>query len=116
MNNLRKERGQRNCSFRTGLDIRHLIVTNTNLATLGEHSVTALAGKLEILDLSQNWIHDVPTKAITHLANARYLVLNHNNITALPAGAFEGMHSLDRLLLYANSISRIDSNAFKGLE
>ncbi len=99
-----------------GLDIRHLIVSNTNLAVLEEHSVTALAGKLEILDLSQNWIHDIPTKAIKHLGNTRLLLLNHNNITSLQAGAFEGMYNLDRLALYANAISRIDSNAFRGLE
>jgi Leucine-rich repeat (LRR) protein len=83
---------------------------------LEEHSVTSLAGKLEILDLSQNWIHDVPTKAIKHLSNTRLLLLNHNNISSLPVRAFDGMQMLDRLALYANAITKIDSNTFLGLE
>jgi len=91
-------------------------VSNTNLAILEDHSLSALASKLEILDLSQNWIHFVPTKALRHLSVTRLLTLNHNNITSLNAGAFEGMQGLERLSLYANAISNIDANAFRGLE
>lgn len=98
------------------MDIRHLFVTNTDMAILEEASLTAIAGKLDILDMPQNRISVVPTKALSHLHSTRILNMQHNNISVLHGRAFTGMKQLQRLSLYGNQIHQIDSNAFEGIE
>lgn len=99
-----------------GLEIRHLIVSNTDLAVVEELSLTALWNKLELLDLPQNRITTIPSPALKHLKETRLLTLNHNNITNIGPKAFDGMKSLVRLYLYDNRIARIDPQAFVGLD
>jgi len=98
------------------MDIRHLFITNTNLAILDEASLTAIASKLDILDLPQNRIINIPTKALAHLHSTRILNIQHNNITVLHGKAFAGMKQLQRLSLYGNQIQQIENNAFEGVE
>lgn len=99
-----------------GLDIRHLIVSNTDLAVIEEASLRALESKLELLDLPQNRISMIPTVALKHLYVTRLLTLNHNHIKEIGPRAFDGMKSLVRLYLYDNQIQRIDPIAFVGLD
>ncbi|CAG7833912.1 unnamed protein product [Allacma fusca] len=99
-----------------GMDIRHLIISSTNLRVLEHGSLTALANKLNVLELISNLITNIPTAALSRLVTTRFLNLNHNNITVIPERSFEGMVQLQRLTLYANHITRIDPNAFKGVE
>ena len=98
------------------MDIRHLFITNTNLAILDASSLTALAGKLDILDLPQNRIAAIPSRALSRLHKTRILNIQHNAITTIQEKAFDGMSQLQRLSLYGNAISSIHRNAFDGVE
>ena len=98
------------------MDIRHLIISSSNLRVVDASSLTALASKLSVLELISNWITNIPSAALSRLSGTRLLNLNHNNISVIPDKAFQGMASLQRLTLYANSITRIDPNAFRGVE
>ncbi len=98
------------------MDIRHLFITNTNLAILDASSLTALAGKLDILDLPQNRISAIPTRALSRLHKTRILNIQHNTISTIHEKAFEGMSQLQRLSLYGNTITSIHRNAFEGVE
>lgn len=70
---------------------------------------------LEMLDLSQNKLTELPERVFRHLTSLRNLDLSSNQITNISEECFQGMALLERLYLYSNRIKTIHSAAFNGL-
>lgn len=71
---------------------------------------------LEMLDLSQNKLTELPESVFAHLTSLRNLDLSSNQITYISEGSFKGMALLERLYLYSNQIETIHPAAFNGLD
>lgn len=71
---------------------------------------------LEMLDLSQNKLTQLPERVFEHLTSLRNLDLSSNQITHISEECFQGMALLERLYLYSNNIESIHPAAFNGLE
>ncbi|XP_054615295.1 vasorin b [Dunckerocampus dactyliophorus] len=71
---------------------------------------------LEMLDLSQNKLTELPDRVFETLASLRNLDLSANQITQISEDCFQGMALLERLYLYSNHIKTIHPAAFNGLE
>ncbi|XP_045128566.1 leucine-rich repeats and immunoglobulin-like domains protein 1 isoform X1 [Portunus trituberculatus] len=98
-----------------GLDVRHLNIIRSNVSAIERASLSALGGTLLTLDLANNKIREVPTRALGMLKKLTFLNLNYNPISVLNEGAFDGLVMLERLSLYDNHITHINDNAFKGI-
>ncbi|KAJ7989313.1 hypothetical protein DPEC_G00303250 [Dallia pectoralis] len=70
---------------------------------------------LEMLDLSQNKLTELPDRVFETLTSLRNLDLSANQITYLSEESFSGMALLERLYLYSNHIQTIHPAAFQGL-
>ncbi|KAJ3601694.1 hypothetical protein NHX12_032661 [Muraenolepis orangiensis] len=71
---------------------------------------------LEMLELSQNKLTELPDKVFQPLTSLRNLDLSSNQITRISENCFHGMPLLERLYLYSNHIKTIHPAAFNGLE
>ncbi|XP_026181659.1 vasorin b [Mastacembelus armatus] len=71
---------------------------------------------LEMLDLSQNKLTELPDMVFEPLTSLRNLDLSSNQITHISEECFHGMVLLERLYLYSNLIKTIHPAAFDGLE
>ncbi|XP_041672916.1 vasorin b [Cheilinus undulatus] len=71
---------------------------------------------LEMLDLSQNKLTELPERVFEPLTSLRNLDLSSNQITHISEECFHGMALLERLYLYSNYIEAIHPAAFNGLE
>lgn len=71
---------------------------------------------LEMLDLSQNKLTELPDMVFEPLTSLRNLDLSSNQITHISEECFQGMVLLERLYLYSNLIKTIHPAAFNGLE
>ncbi|XP_058508872.1 vasorin b [Solea solea] len=71
---------------------------------------------LEMLDLSQNKLTEIPDRVFEPLTSLRNLDLSSNQITHISKICFHGMALLERLYLYSNLIKTIHPAAFDGLE
>ncbi|KAM3863462.1 vasorin b [Diretmus argenteus] len=71
---------------------------------------------LEMLDLSQNKLTELPDRVFESLTSLRNLDLSSNQITYISEECFQGMALLERLYLYNNHIKTIHPAAFNGLE
>lgn len=71
---------------------------------------------LEMLDLSQNKLTELPDRVFEPLTSLRNLDLSSNQITHITEDCFHGMVLLERLYLYSNYIEDIHPAAFNGLE
>ncbi|XP_056144754.1 vasorin b [Lampris incognitus] len=71
---------------------------------------------LEMLDLSQNKLTELPERVFEPLSSLNNLDLSSNQITHISEGCFQGMVLLERLYLYSNHIKTIHPAAFNGLE
>ncbi|XP_029913760.1 vasorin b [Myripristis murdjan] len=71
---------------------------------------------LEMLDLSQNKLTELPDRVFEPLTSLRNLDLSSNQITYISEECFQGMPLLERLYLYSNHIKAIHPAAFNGLE
>ncbi|XP_071764530.1 vasorin b [Centroberyx gerrardi] len=71
---------------------------------------------LEMLDLSQNKLTELPDRVFEPLTSLRNLDLSSNQITHISEECFQGMALLERLYLYSNHIKTIHPTAFNGLE
>ncbi|XP_054717360.1 chondroadherin-like [Uloborus diversus] len=99
-----------------GLDIRNLIIVQSNISALEQNVFTGDASKIESLDLAMNCLDRVPTRALSTLKSLAALSLDNNLIETLEAHAFSKLESLLWLSLYGNKIRLIDSRAFLGTE
>lgn len=99
------------------LKLISLLKLSLQSCEIGDIHKNAFIGleNLEELDLSYNYLEDVPD-AIKTLNNLKKLILLGNNIMRLRSGSFNGLHSLIDLNLNVNEISVIEEDAFKGLE
>uniref|UniRef100_T1J2L8 LRRCT domain-containing protein n=1 Tax=Strigamia maritima TaxID=126957 RepID=T1J2L8_STRMM len=98
------------------LDVKHIIMTNSSLTSVGKSAFAGLDNKLETMDLSQNQLRQIPREALSKLHALVTLAINHNHIDEIPAKAFEGHQSLLRLSLFGNQIKTIDAHAFDGVD
>lgn len=71
---------------------------------------------LEMLDLSQNKLTELPDRVFEPLTSLKNLDLSSNQITHISEDCFQGMELLERLYLYSNLIKTIHPAAFNGLE
>lgn len=71
---------------------------------------------LEMLDLSQNKLTELPERVFEPLTSLRNLDLSSNQITHISEECFQGLALLERLYLYSNVIETIHPAAFNGLE
>lgn len=71
---------------------------------------------LEMLDLSQNKLTELPDRVFEPLTSLKNLDLSSNQITHISKECFHGMALLERLYLYSNHIKTIHPAAFNGLE
>ncbi|KAM4717511.1 vasorin b [Anableps anableps] len=71
---------------------------------------------LEMLDLSQNKLTNLPERVFEPLSSLKNLDLSSNQITYISEECFHGMPQLERLYLYSNHIEKIHPAAFNGLE
>ncbi|XP_060945714.1 vasorin b [Limanda limanda] len=71
---------------------------------------------LEMLDLSQNKLTEIPDRVFEPLTSLRNLDLSSNQITHISEECFQGMVLLERLYLYSNLIKTIHPAAFNSLQ
>lgn len=71
---------------------------------------------LEMLDLSQNKLTEIPDRVFEPLTSLKNLDLSSNQITHISKECFQGMAQLERLYLYSNLIKMIHPGAFQDLE
>lgn len=71
---------------------------------------------LELMDLSQNKLTELPDRVFEPLTSLRNLDLSANQITRISEESFQGMVLLERLYLYSNHIKTIHPAAFSGLD
>lgn len=71
--------------------------------------------KLKFIDLSHNYITELPANLFENLPVLKFLDLSHNHITGLPANLFESLTSLQELYLYLNDLEYLKPDDFKGL-
>ncbi|KAK6300725.1 hypothetical protein J4Q44_G00288230 [Coregonus suidteri] len=95
--------------------LKNLYVFQNGIDTLAQDDFTGL-GELEMLDLSQNELMEVPDRVFEPLSSLRNLDLSANFITHISKDSFSGLVQLERLYLHGNRIKSIQSEAFKGLE
>lgn len=99
-----------------GLDIRNLILVQSNITNIEHYAFAGEASEVESLDLGKNCLDRVPTRALSVLKSLAALSLDHNFIEVLEAHSFSNLESLLWLSLYGNRIRLIDSRAFLGTE
>lgn len=99
-----------------GLDIRNLVLVQSNVTALEQGTFQGDASKIESLDLERNCLDRVPSRALSVLRSLAALSLDHNLIEVLEAHTFGNLESLLWLSLYGNRIRLIDGRAFLGTE
>ncbi|XP_049901611.1 vasorin-like [Epinephelus moara] len=94
---------------------QNLYIFQNGIDTLSQDDFKGL-GELELLDLSQNELAEMPDGVFEMLAKLKNLDLSSNQITHISKGSFSGLVQLERLYLHANRIQSIHLEAFDGLE
>lgn len=94
---------------------RELFIFQSSINTLTQDDFKDLV-ELELLDLSQNELAEIPGGAFEMLSKLRNLDLSFNRITHISKDSFSGLVQLERLYLHANLIQSIHSEAFEGFE
>ncbi|XP_042252939.1 vasorin-like isoform X2 [Thunnus maccoyii] len=94
---------------------RNLYIFQNGIDTLAQDDFRGL-GELELLDLSQNELAEVPDGVFEMLSKLKNLDLSSNHITHISKESFSGLVQLERLYLHANRIQSIHMEAFDGLE
>ncbi|XP_051240480.1 vasorin [Dicentrarchus labrax] len=94
---------------------QNLYIFQNGIDTLSQDDFKGL-GELEMLDLSQNELAEIPDGVFEMLSKLKNLDLSSNHITHISKNSFSGLVQLERLYLYSNRIQSIHSEAFGGLE
>lgn len=94
---------------------RELYIFRNGIDTLKLDDFSGL-GQLELLDLSQNELTEVPDRVFQVLSMLKNLDLSSNHITHISEDSFSGLVQLERLYLHSNRIHSIHSEAFESLE
>ncbi|XP_026159923.1 vasorin-like [Mastacembelus armatus] len=93
----------------------NLYIFSNGINTLSQDDFKGL-GELEMLDLSQNKLAEIPDSVFEMLTKLKNLDLSSNQITHISKDSFSGLAMLERLYLHANRIQSIHLEAFDGLE
>uniref|UniRef100_A0A8C4ZFQ7 Leucine rich repeats and transmembrane domains 2 n=1 Tax=Gadus morhua TaxID=8049 RepID=A0A8C4ZFQ7_GADMO len=85
---------------------RSLLLPNNRLSTLGAMALANLSS-LEVLDLSNNYLDNLPAGLFRDMTNLTRLALHNNSLTSLDKELFQGLGGLQRLDLSLNGLSSI---------
>ncbi|RVE56721.1 hypothetical protein OJAV_G00224310 [Oryzias javanicus] len=85
---------------------RSLLLTNNKLASL-EASAFANLSSLEELDLSNNYLDNLPGGLFRDMSNLTRLTLHNNSLTVMDRELFQGLGSLQSLDLSLNGLSTV---------
>lgn len=94
---------------------QNLYIFQNGIDTLSQDDFKGL-GELELLDLSQNELTEIPDGVFGMLSKLKNLDLSSNHITHIQKHSFSGLVQLERLYLHENRIQSIHLEAFEGLE
>lgn len=94
---------------------QNLYIFQNGIDTLSQDDFKGLA-ELEMLDLSQNELAEIPGGVFEMLSKLKNLDLSSNHINHIAKDSFSGLVQLERLYLHANRIQSIHPEAFEGLE
>uniref|UniRef100_A0A3Q0S1W5 Vasorin a n=1 Tax=Amphilophus citrinellus TaxID=61819 RepID=A0A3Q0S1W5_AMPCI len=94
---------------------KNLYIFKNGIKTLSQEDFRGLV-ELQMLDLSQNELTEIPDGVFEMLSDLKNLDLSSNHITHISKGSFSGLVQLERLYLHANRIQSIHLEAFEGLE
>ncbi|XP_051941124.1 vasorin-like [Hippocampus zosterae] len=93
----------------------NLYIFQNGINALTQNDFVGL-GDLDLLDLSQNELREVPDGVFKMLSKLKNLDLSSNFITHISKESFSGLVQLERLYLHQNHIQSIQREAFEGLE
>ncbi|OQR68433.1 leucine-rich repeat and fibronectin type-III domain-containing protein 5-like [Tropilaelaps mercedesae] len=96
-------------------NLQKIYLQHCRLGRVAEDSLHQLTNLVE-LDLSDNLLTEVPTKALKAANHLRKLHLNNNPIPRLTGNTFQGLQHLQHLSLSGCQLAHIDAAAFGGLE
>ncbi|XP_028970419.2 leucine-rich repeat and transmembrane domain-containing protein 2 isoform X2 [Esox lucius] len=85
---------------------RTLLLPNNRLSTLGAGAFSNLTA-LERLDLSNNYLDNLPPGLFRDLGNLAELTLHNNSLTALDRDLFQGLVELRKLDVSLNGLSEV---------
>ncbi|KAJ8348957.1 hypothetical protein SKAU_G00275460 [Synaphobranchus kaupii] len=94
---------------------KNLYLFQNGIKVLSRDDFAGLSG-LELLDLSQNQLSEIPDRAFELLPSLENLDLSSNLITRVSRESFSGLAGLMRLYLHGNHIQSIHPEAFQGLD
>lgn len=94
---------------------KNLYVFKNGIETLNQEDFIELEN-LEMLDLSQNKLKELPDRVFESLSSLRNLDLSSNQITYISQESFAGLELLERLYIHSNTIKSIHPAAFDGME
>lgn len=94
---------------------KSLYVFLNGIEALYQEDFTGLEN-LEMLDLSQNKLTELPSRVFEPLSSLCNLDLSSNHITHISQDSFAGLEMLERLYLHKNTIQSIHPAAFDGLK
>lgn len=95
--------------------IKNLYVFKNGIESLSQEDFVEL-DSLEMLDLSQNKLIELPDHVFEPLSSLHNLDLSANQIIHISKDSFAGLELLERLYLYNNLIESIHPAAFDGLQ
>ncbi|XP_056157942.1 leucine-rich repeat and transmembrane domain-containing protein 2-like, partial [Lampris incognitus] len=85
---------------------RSLLLANNKLSSLGATAFANLSS-LEVLDLSNNYLDNLPAGLFRDMSNLTRLTLHNNSLTSLDRDLFQGLGGLQSLDLSLNGISSV---------
>ncbi|XP_052409428.1 vasorin-like isoform X1 [Carassius gibelio] len=94
---------------------KNLYVFKNGIESLSQEDFLELES-LEMLDLSQNKLTELPDHVFEPLSSLQNLDLSANQIVHISKDSFAGLEHLERLYLYSNLIESIHPAAFDGLQ
>lgn len=94
---------------------KNLYLFSNGIETLNTNDFYGMEN-LEMLDLSQNKLTELPDKVFEPLSSLRNLDLSSNQISYISENSFQGLVLLERLYIYSNHIKAIHPAAFNGMK